>query len=67
MAPETPRKSILEFLNSARSPKKRIVCPCGAVMEYQDTKFFYDGQSWEVVLPICRKCHPATPCFSHDA
>jgi hypothetical protein len=68
MASETLHGSILEFLNSTRSKKRIARCHCGAAMEYQDTTFFYDGQSWEVKLPVCRKCHPAAMRVSaHEA
>jgi hypothetical protein len=62
MAPETLHESILEFLNSASSPKKTVAtCDCGAAMEYQKITFFYDGKSWEVVLLVCFRCHPVSP------
>jgi hypothetical protein len=67
MAPDTLHESILGLLKSAQSLKKPTVCPCGTVTGYEVTKFFYDGQSWEVLLPICRKCHPASPIITHDA
>jgi len=60
MAYENPRESILEFLNSPSSRRKRIArCRCGLVMEHQNLTFFYEGQNWGVDLPICRECHPA--------
>jgi hypothetical protein len=67
MAPENMHESILEFLKATQSLKKRIVCPCGTVMEHEVTKFFYNGESWEVLLPICRKCYPANLIITHDA
>jgi len=69
MAPENLHESVLEFLDSERSLKKRIPrCHCGGTMEYQNTTFFYDGASWEVELPVCRKCHPmASHVSAHEA
>ena len=36
-------------------------------MEYRNTTFFYDGESWEVELPVCRKCirHRASRRTTH--
>jgi hypothetical protein len=63
MAPDSPHESILEFLNSAKSSRRAgdyryTRCACGATMTTQNTTFFYDGQSWKVILPICLKCYP---------
>jgi hypothetical protein len=61
MAPDSARESILEFLNCVK-PSRRARdtrCPCGSTMTRQNTTFFYDGQSWGVILRVCLKCHPA--------
>jgi hypothetical protein len=61
MAPDSLHESILEFLNSAK-PSRRVGdtrCACGWTLTSQNATFFYDGQSWKVVLPICLKCHTA--------
>jgi hypothetical protein len=68
MGPETVHQSIIEFLNSARTNKATTTrCCCGAIMKEQTTTFFYDGQSWEVQLPICPDCRPAPRAPRHDA
>jgi len=62
MVPNSARESILEFLDSAK-PSRRAGdtrCACGSRTTRQNTTFFYDGQSWEVILRVCLKCHPAT-------
>jgi hypothetical protein len=70
MAPGSQHESILKFLNSAESSRRAgdTRCACGSTMTKQKTTFFYNGQSWEVIFRICRKCHPA-PRFqiSYDA
>jgi hypothetical protein len=59
MVPETLHQTVVDFLNSVSSARKKIVhCGCGAVMKYQRGTFFYEGRNWEVELPICFKCHP---------
>jgi hypothetical protein len=71
MAPDSVNESILEFLNSAK-PSRRAGdtrrCACGSTMTRQNTTFFYNGQSWGVILRVCPKCHPAAHVpISHDA
>jgi hypothetical protein len=60
MVPETLHQTVLDFLNSVSSAKRKKVvrCGCGAVMKYQNATFFYEGRNWDVELPICFKCHP---------
>jgi len=68
MAPETLHQSILDLLNSAASASKPVArCPCGAAMEYRDTQFFYEGQSWNLKLPVCPRCQSAPRVLMHDA
>ena len=71
MAPDSVRESILEFLNSvkpsrrARDTRRRA---CGSTMTPQKTTFFYNGQSWGVILRVGLKCHPAPDVpASYDA
>jgi hypothetical protein len=59
MPPETLHDSIVNFLNSSKSKERVARCLCGAVLEPRYTTFFYDGQSWEIVLQVCVKCNPA--------
>jgi hypothetical protein len=61
MAPDSVHESILEFLNSAKLSRRArdSRCACGSRMTRQKTTFFYDGQSWKVILPVCLKCRPA--------
>jgi hypothetical protein len=70
MAPDSVRESILEFLNSVK-PSRRARdtrCACGSTMTPRNTTFFYNGQSWEVILSVCLKCHPAPDVpVSYDA
>jgi hypothetical protein len=41
-------QSIIKFLESASSAKKKIACcRCGAIMEQQKTTFFYECQKLE--------------------
>jgi hypothetical protein len=69
MAPDSAHESILEFLNSAKSsPTRNTRCPCGSTMTRQNTTFFYNGQSWGVILRVYLKCHPAPHVpISYDA
>jgi hypothetical protein len=69
MAPDSVNESILKFLNSDDPSRRRNTrCPCGSIMTRQNTTFFYNGQSWEVILRVCLKCHPAPHVrISHDA
>jgi hypothetical protein len=51
--------AIIEFLNDASTHTATNQCPdCGSDLEYRDCTFFYEGQTWEVPLPICISCHP---------
>src|SRR5580698_6978702 len=61
MAPYSLNESILEFLNSAKSSQRTggTRCACGWTLTSQNTTFFYNGQSWKVVLPLYLKCHAA--------
>jgi hypothetical protein len=68
MEPASLHQSIVEFLNSASSAKSTVHrCDCGTVMTHRATTFFYEGQSWEVELPVCLKCNPAAGLVTHDA
>jgi hypothetical protein len=64
----TLSQSIINFLESASSAKKKIACcRCGAIMEHQKTTFFYECQSWNVELPVCIRCNPSPTAPKHDA
>jgi hypothetical protein len=67
MAPNTLNQSLIEFLQTVSSTKELYRCTCGAIMQYRNTTFFYDGQNWEVQLPVCPACYPAEPVQSYDA
>ena len=64
MAPDSVHESILEFLKSAKSSRRAgdtRCCACGSATTPQNITFFFDSQSWQVILRVCLKCHPA-PC-----
>jgi hypothetical protein len=65
MEPATLHQSIVEFLNSPAMPHTR--CACGAMKENRETTFFYEGQRWELELPVCMKCNPSPVLVAHDA
>ena len=68
MAPDSAHESVLEFLNSPKSSRRAgdARCfACGSTLTPRSTTFFYGGQSWEVILRVCIKCHPA-PHVSTD-
>ncbi len=70
MSPETLHESILEFLKSSKVSRRSggTHCACGSTITRQNTTFFYDGQSWKVILPVCLKCHPTPRApISYDA
>lgn len=58
MGPQTLHDSIVSFLNSNSVKKPISRCHCGATMKPYKTTFFYDGQSWNIVLEVCLKCRP---------
>ena len=70
---EELRVTIVDFLNaaaaeSATASSKTVVCDeCGAAKENRMSTFFYDGQTWEILLPVCVKCHPIVHVITHDA
>jgi hypothetical protein len=70
---EELRETIVDFLNSAATESattstKTVVCDeCGAAKENRMSTFFYDGQPWELLVPICVKCHPTLHVITHDA
>jgi uncharacterized protein with PIN domain len=60
--------AIIEFLNDASTHLATSQCPaCGSELEYQDCTFIYEGQTWEVPLPICIICHPRQQLPADDA
>ena len=60
--------AIIDFLNSASTRSSLICCPeCGSVLEYGDCTFFYEGQTWEIPLPICVKCLPSAEVPADEA
>lgn len=68
---DTFQQTIADFLNSARSASfatDNSVCEtCGSAVEYRPFAFFYQGQSWEVCLPVCAKCQPSAPLLTYEA
>lgn len=68
MATQALHDWIVDFLTSIPSQNQFARCRCGAEMEPQNVTLFYDGQSWDVVIHACRKCHPVLPsAFAHEA
>ena len=61
MSDSLPSQAFIEFVNSATTPWAAISRPaCGTALKYRDCTFFYEGQTWEIPLPICVRCHPIT-------
>jgi hypothetical protein len=58
MASDTLRDSIINLLNSNSRERPVARCHCGELMKPHNATFFYDGQSWEIVLQLCFNCHP---------
>jgi hypothetical protein len=55
-------KAFIEFLNTASTLWAANSCPdCGSRLEYRNCTFFFEGQTWEIPLPLCVKCHPISP------
>jgi hypothetical protein len=67
MVPEAEHQSILDFLNASSSEPLAARCSCGAAMRYKDAVFFYEGQSWQLKIPVCPECDSATHITTHDA
>jgi hypothetical protein len=60
--------AIIDFLHSASTRSSMTCCPeCGSQLEYGDCTFFYEGQTWEIPLPICVKCLPSAEVPTDDA
>jgi hypothetical protein len=60
--------TIIESLHSAsRSSATDHCSDCGSDLEYRDCTFFYEGQTWEIPLPICVKCYPTAEVPTDDA
>jgi hypothetical protein len=52
-------QAFIEFLNTAGTHWATKFCPdCGAELKHHDCTFFFEGQTWNISLPICIKCHP---------
>jgi hypothetical protein len=53
-------KAFIEFLNTASTHWASNTCPdCGSrLVEYRECTFFFEGQTWQIPLPLCVKCHP---------
>jgi hypothetical protein len=61
MSDSLPSQAFIEFVNSASTHWATDSCPaCGTELNYRDCTFFYEGQTWEISLPICVECHPIT-------
>jgi hypothetical protein len=55
------RKTIKKFLDSVADSKTSGSCPtCGSPLKIRQAVFYYDGQAWEVPLPVCLKCLSGT-------
>jgi hypothetical protein len=60
--------AIIDFLDSASTRPSMTCCPeCGSQLEYGDCTFFYEGQTWEIPLPICVKCLPGAEVATDEA
>jgi hypothetical protein len=60
--------AIIDFLHSASTRSCMICCPeCGSLLEYGGCTFFYEGQTWEIPLPICVKCLLSAEVPTDDA
>ena len=54
-------RAIVDFLHSASTSSVPVFCcVCGSAVEFRNSTFFYGAQSWEISLPICRKCNPTS-------
>ena len=52
-------QGFIKFLNTASTHCATKSCPdFGKELKYRDCIFFYEGQTWEIPLPVCTKCHP---------
>jgi hypothetical protein len=61
-------QAIVAFLNSANTRPLTNLCPdCGSQLEHGEYSFFYRGQTWEILLPICLNCHPISDFPPHAA
>ena len=55
------RQAFIGFVNSASTHWATNSCPdCETELKHRDCTFFYEGQTREIPLPICVKCHPIT-------
>jgi hypothetical protein len=60
--------AIIDFLHAASTRSSMICCPeCGSLLEYGNCTFFYEGQTWEIPLPICVKCLSSAEVPTDDA
>ena len=60
--------AIIDLLINASAYAAASSCPdCGSDLEYRDCTFLYEGQTWEVPLPICIICHPLQRLPTEDA
>ena len=68
MTPDAVHESILNFLTSGLLKKQVCHCVhCGSIKAYTNVTFFYEGQSWEVNLPVCLECDLIPDHPTHDA
>ncbi|MFZ1050312.1 MAG: hypothetical protein WBP65_03750 [Candidatus Sulfotelmatobacter sp.] len=52
-------KAFIEFLNTVSVPSTTKCCPgCGTELGNLNRPFFFEGQTWQIPLQICVKCHP---------
>jgi hypothetical protein len=51
-------KAFVDFLNTISVHSTTKYCPvCESRLDYQECTFFFEGQTWEIPLPLCVKCH----------
>ena len=51
-------RSITEFLSTAGMPQIQHCHKCGSKMDHIGAVIFFAGKSFDVALPVCRRCTP---------
>ena len=52
-------KAFIEFLNTVSVSSTTKSCTvCGIELGNLNRTFFFEGQTWQMPLPICVKCYP---------
>jgi hypothetical protein len=69
MTLDTPlSQAIMDLLNSASISLTTVSCPdCGSAVEYRNSMFPYEGQTWEIPFPFCPECNPIAHAPMHRA